>query len=70
MIPYLNLSGNWQTFENPGGPWTLMKRSGADANAFQISSMQRQNGRKLDPEPNLDYVLFSLGKCRWSRPEA
>jgi hypothetical protein len=53
MIPYLNLSSNWQTVESAGGPWTLMKKSGADANAFQISSMQRQSGRKLDPEPNL-----------------
>ena len=53
MIPYLNLSSNWQTVENPGGPWTLKKKSGDDGNAFQISSMQSRSGKKLDPEPNL-----------------
>ncbi len=53
MIPYLTLSTNWHTVENPGGPWTLKKKSGKDQNAFQISSMQSRSGRKLDPEPNL-----------------
>ena len=53
MIPHVNLSDKWRTVENPGGPWTLKKKNGADDNAFQISSMQRRSGKKLDPKPNL-----------------
>jgi len=56
VIPYINLSNNWRSVENPNGPWTLKKKSGKDNNALQISSMQRKSGKKLVPEPDLQQV--------------
>jgi len=62
MIPYVNLSDRWHTAENPGGPWTLKKKSAHDNNAFQISSMQRRSGQKLDPEPDLQVFAAQFAR--------
>lgn len=52
MTPFMNLHPQWQTVENAGGPWTLMRKDRKNQNALQISSMQRNSGERLVPEPN------------------
>lgn len=56
MMPQLALHKDWDTIQNPSGPWTLMKKNRQDHNAIQISSMQNQERTRLNPKPDVEHV--------------
>jgi hypothetical protein len=62
MIEHLAIHKDWETVENPGGPWTLMKRVRQDNNAVQISWMQNPKRTRLIPAPDVRYVAANMAE--------